>query len=264
MSTLPAIWNPPQPAKPSDYTPPTLAEQVANDFLFSYANPSTRSNYTQGLKAWFRWCLAQGMDPLTGHNDEGIRRSDVERFLRWSEETNGKARRTVAGRFCAIKGFYRRAMMDGHITVDPCAYVKSPPVERKTTTNDLSKAELSRVIAKAKERSPRDYAIFCILGYNGVRVGELVGIDIEDLGQDRAYHTVKVVRKGGRTDTLTLSQEVETVFHMMKSKFGDRVLSKCERAQHNEVLCKVVAHNICVVIGAVHELGIDADFSRTA
>ncbi len=53
---------------------------------------------------------------------------------------------------------------------------------------------------------------------------------------------------------------VETVFHMMKSKFGDRVLSKGDLAQHNEVLCKVVAHNICVIIQATHELGIDAGF----
>jgi len=53
---------------------------------------------------------------------------------------------------------------------------------------------------------------------------------------------------------------VETVFHMMKSKFGDAVLSKSDVGQHNEVLCKVVAHNICVVIGAVHELGIEPEF----
>lgn len=53
---------------------------------------------------------------------------------------------------------------------------------------------------------------------------------------------------------------VETAFHMMKSKFGDKVRAKGDTAQHNEVLCKVVAHNICVVIGAIHELGIDADF----
>jgi transposase len=57
---------------------------------------------------------------------------------------------------------------------------------------------------------------------------------------------------------------VETVFSMMKGKFGDAVLTKSDTGQHNEVLCKVVAHNICVVIGAIHELGIDADFQATA
>lgn len=41
---------------------------------------------------------------------------------------------------------------------------------------------------------------------------------------------------------------VETAFHMVKSKFGDAVRSKTEVAQINEVLLKVLCHNICVVI----------------
>jgi transposase len=53
---------------------------------------------------------------------------------------------------------------------------------------------------------------------------------------------------------------VETVFSMIKGKFGDSVLSKSDTGQMNEVLAKVLAHNICVVIGAIHELGIDARF----
>ena len=36
---------------------------------------------------------------------------------------------------------------------------------------------------------------------------------------------------------------VETVFAMMKAKFGETLLSKSEVAQTNEVLAKVIAHN---------------------
>lgn len=53
---------------------------------------------------------------------------------------------------------------------------------------------------------------------------------------------------------------VETVFAMMKMKFGDNLLSKSEEAQTNEVLCKVIAHNLCVLIQAFHELGVDPSF----
>jgi transposase len=52
----------------------------------------------------------------------------------------------------------------------------------------------------------------------------------------------------------------ETTFHMIKSKFGDAVRSKTEVAQVNEVLLKVLCHNICVVIQEVFELGIEPDF----
>jgi len=47
---------------------------------------------------------------------------------------------------------------------------------------------------------------------------------------------------------------------MIKSKFGDSVRSKTEVAQVNEVLLKVLCHNICVVIHEMFELGIEPDF----
>jgi transposase len=52
---------------------------------------------------------------------------------------------------------------------------------------------------------------------------------------------------------------VETVFHMIKAKFGDTLLAKTPSAQNNEVLAKVVAHNLCVLIQSFYELGIEAD-----
>jgi len=53
---------------------------------------------------------------------------------------------------------------------------------------------------------------------------------------------------------------VETTFHMIKAKFGDKLKSKNEIAQKNELLCKLIAHNIVVLIHEMHELGIKPDF----
>ena len=36
----------------------------------------------------------------------------------------------------------------------------------------------------------------------------------------------------------------ETTFHMIKSKFGEKLSSKTHTAQVNEALCKVLYHNI--------------------
>ena len=49
---------------------------------------------------------------------------------------------------------------------------------------------------------------------------------------------------------------VETTFSMMKRKFGDFVRSKTDVAMVNEVLCKVLAHNLVVLIHEMYELGI--------
>lgn len=54
---------------------------------------------------------------------------------------------------------------------------------------------------------------------------------------------------------------VETAFAMIKMKFGDRLKSKNYIAQKNEVLCKLVAHNIVVLIHEMYELGIEPGFS---
>jgi transposase len=53
---------------------------------------------------------------------------------------------------------------------------------------------------------------------------------------------------------------VESVFSMVKRKHGDAVRSKNDVAQKNEVLAKFVCHNICCLISARYELGIEADF----
>ena len=44
-----------------------------------------------------------------------------------------------------------------------------------------------------------------------------------------------------------LRSNVETTFFMMKAKFGDLIRSKTERAQINELLLKVLCHNIVVI-----------------
>ena len=53
---------------------------------------------------------------------------------------------------------------------------------------------------------------------------------------------------------------VETVFHMIKAKFGDKVRAKTDTAMVNEALVKVLCHNVCVLIRAMYALGITPVF----
>lgn len=50
---------------------------------------------------------------------------------------------------------------------------------------------------------------------------------------------------------------VESTFSMIKRKFGDAVRAKTDTAMKNEVLAKLVAHNLCCCISAWYELGIE-------
>ncbi|MDD5417206.1 MAG: transposase [Candidatus Aenigmarchaeota archaeon] len=50
---------------------------------------------------------------------------------------------------------------------------------------------------------------------------------------------------------------VESTFSMMKRKFLPYVRSKNSKSQENEILCKVVVHNISVLVNSVFELGVE-------
>ena len=53
---------------------------------------------------------------------------------------------------------------------------------------------------------------------------------------------------------------IESTFSMVKAKFGDGVRSKTDVAMKNEVLAKILCHNLCCLISAIYELGIAPTF----
>jgi transposase len=57
---------------------------------------------------------------------------------------------------------------------------------------------------------------------------------------------------------------VESAFSMMKRKQGTFLRSRNSVAQVNELICKVLVHNICVLIQETFESGIQVDFESLA
>ncbi len=53
---------------------------------------------------------------------------------------------------------------------------------------------------------------------------------------------------------------IETAYSMIKGKFGSSLRSKSDTGQINEALCKVLCHNVCVLIQEMHELGVEPAF----
>lgn len=53
---------------------------------------------------------------------------------------------------------------------------------------------------------------------------------------------------------------VESTFSMIKAKFRDHVRSKTDVSMKNEVLCKIICHNICCLVQEMYELGIEPEF----
>jgi transposase len=80
---------------------------------------------------------------------------------------------------------------------------------------------------------------------------------------EKAYHLFQANRDEFNRNYHTRSN-VESVFSALKRKFGENVRSKNQVAQVNEVLCKLIAYNLTVVVHEMFENGIAPNFVRHA
>jgi transposase len=81
----------------------------------------------------------------------------------------------------------------------------------------------------------------------------------EDSAWSRMYHYFMFNREEFLTHYHRRSS-AESVFSMVKAKFGDSIRFKSDTGQITEALCKVLCHNICCLIHATRSLGVEASF----
>jgi site-specific recombinase XerD len=170
---------------------------AALGFLARYRVEHTRYAYGIALKQWFGWCREHDLDPMAA------KRAHVEVFARELEATGRKAT-TVGTKLHALAGFYKFALSDELIDRDPMVHVARPPVPNESTTNGVTWTEMADMLRVA-EPDPRDHALVCILGLNGLRVSEATGIDLADLGRYRGQSIVTILRKGGAHQDIPFS-----------------------------------------------------------
>ena len=112
---------------------------------------------------------------------------------------NGYADSTVARKVAAIRSFFSFLVLEGLIEEDPSESLSTPRPGR-TLPKHLSQDEVARLLERAKEqRSPegqRDWAILEILYATGLRVTELISLNLDDVNTAEGY--VRTLGKGGK------------------------------------------------------------------
>lgn len=175
------------------------AQQYAvQSFLLRYP-ARTRELYKIHLRQWFEWCINRGLDPWT------IKRGHIEAWSTHLEEDLGLKKSTVRAKLNAVCGLYKFATIDGLLQVNPAAYVRRPTVQFITTSNALTRSEAADMLKAAENESATTYAVMCLLILSGLRIGELVGINVEHLGFERGYRTLFLPhRKGGKVGRIAV------------------------------------------------------------
>lgn len=148
----------------------------------------------------------------------GLRAGELDlRALRsWLalQQTRGMARTTLARRATAARVFTAWLHRTGRTAADVGAALASPrahTVLPAVLRVDEARALVEAATAEAAEGGPaglRDAAVLELLYATGVRVGELVGLDVDDL--DRERNVVRVLGKGRKQRTVPFGRPAAT------------------------------------------------------
>lgn len=127
---------------------------------------------------------------------------DLLRDWLWTANQRGLARSTIARRSASVRAFTRWASESGVLAVDPGVRLRAPKGAAhlpRVVAQDQVRAMLDGLDVRAASDDPgalRDRAVVELLYAAGIRVSELVGLDVADLDRERL--TVRVLGKGGK------------------------------------------------------------------
>lgn len=198
-SNVPVLSHPsPVPALPGgplDFTEAWLANRRLS--------AHTRDAYRRDVAAWLGWCAATDVDPLRASF------LHVNAYARSLEATLGARTgrpltpATVARRLSALSSWYDFLVRLRAVDGNPVAGADRPRVDRDhSATVGLTPQEVDALLAAAQaDTSPtaaRNRAVVALLADLGLRVGELVSLNLDDLGFERGHRSVRFVGKGGR------------------------------------------------------------------
>ncbi|SCF20285.1 tyrosine-type recombinase/integrase [Micromonospora mirobrigensis] len=195
------------PVLPRSSAPPALAGGPV-DFTEAWLrnrrlSEHTRDAYRRDIATWLTWCAGRGLDPLRANF------LDVNSYARDLEATRAvRSGRpltpaTVARRLSALSSWYDFLLRLRAVDANPVAGADRPRIDRDhSATIGLTPDEVDALLAAAEAdtgpTAARNRAAIALLADLGLRVGELISLDLTDLGAERGHRSVRFVGKGGR------------------------------------------------------------------
>jgi integrase/recombinase XerD len=130
---------------------------------------------------------------------KAVSREQVIGFVEWMKTTRGYKDATVARKVAAVKSFFAFLAAEAVIDSDPTENLKSPQVGKSlpgALTLEEVDALLEQPARKSTPEARRDKAMLELLYATGVRVTELVSLNLEDVALESDPVTVRCIGKG--------------------------------------------------------------------
>ena len=142
-----------------------------------HAQKNTLNSYARDLNQFQTWLMANGITDL-----KKVKKETVNEYLQYMSG-KGKSPATVTRSTASIRSFYNYMLREGRVKTNPAKAVTSQKVERKYP-EILTNREVELFLEQPKcvdEKGFRDHAMLELLYATGIRVSELIGLNVEDV-----------------------------------------------------------------------------------
>ena len=240
---------------------PDFASKFFRKIKSKGMSPRTRLQYAYDLKRFFDFLensagfKNENMKTMTAEEVLGrLNNDDIQEYLDTLEyyevrTKDGQTRKKrsseamKARRISSLRSFYKYYFKTGEITNNLADLMELPKMHDKAIVV-MERSEVARMLAavtdttgmsegdikRHKKIEKRDVAIITLLLGTGIRVSELVGIDLLDI--DYYESSILVTRKGGDQDEVYFGEEVESALLEYQEECRESLLGedKKERA----------------------------------
>lgn len=134
-----------------------------------------------------------------------INRDHILAFMNWQLD-NGAEYSTMARSLSSIRTFYRFLFLEGHTRFDPTVNIDTPKIKRKLP-EVLSIEEVDKLMETPQVIKPlgiRDRAMLELLYGTGVRVSELLDLQLDDINMTAGF--LRCIGKGRKERILPVNQ----------------------------------------------------------
>lgn len=208
---------------PLETLPSLVREYASYKAVIQNASEKTISEYLLDLRTFFRFLKARDAK-ISPDSEEfekidirnvdlnyikNITMEDIYEFLMYADSVRGNMAAAKSRKLSAIKGFFKyltvKRMM---LEENPAANIESP--KRQQSLPKFLSLEESLMLLNAVKNDTesktrvRDYAIITLFLNCGMRVSELVGVDLNDV--DRELRSMSVTGKGNKQRIVYLNE----------------------------------------------------------
>ena len=148
-----------------------------------HASQNTLSSYMRDLNQFSAW-----LDEYYGGGLQKVRQGTVSEYIEWMNG-KGKSAATVTRSIASIKSFYAFLQNRGEIQVNPAKGVATVKVERKFP-EILTSREVELFLDQPQcidAKGYRDHAMLELLYATGIRVTELISLDVQDVSLSAGF-----------------------------------------------------------------------------